>query len=113
MTGSVRPATLHAASSASGRRQEGVQLMSLFVWMVLGAVAGWLASQVMKDSGYGQSGEIIIGVVSAVLGGIVAGMILQVNVASGFSIETVIAAFVTALAVIAASRVFKRSRSQA
>jgi uncharacterized membrane protein YeaQ/YmgE (transglycosylase-associated protein family) len=47
--------------------------MSLFLWIALGAAAGWLASQLMKDSSYssyGQTADVLLAVVGAVVGGI-------------------------------------------
>ena len=41
-----------------------------FVWfLVIGAVAGWLAGQLMKGGGFGIFGNIIVGVLGAVFGG--------------------------------------------
>ena len=41
-----------------------------FVWfIVIGLVAGWLAGQLMKGGGYGVVGDIVVGVLGAVLGG--------------------------------------------
>jgi uncharacterized membrane protein YeaQ/YmgE (transglycosylase-associated protein family) len=41
-----------------------------FVWFILiGLVAGWLAGQVMKGGGFGVLGDIIVGVIGALLGG--------------------------------------------
>jgi len=42
---------------------------SLLVWLVIGAIAGWLAGQIMKGSGFGLVGDIVIGIVGAVVGG--------------------------------------------
>lgn len=41
-----------------------------FVWFVLvGLVAGWLAGQLVKGGGFGVIGDIVVGVLGAVLGG--------------------------------------------
>ncbi|MGZ3383158.1 MAG: GlsB/YeaQ/YmgE family stress response membrane protein [Isosphaeraceae bacterium] len=41
-----------------------------FVWFILiGLAAGWLAGQVMKGSGFGVLGDIVVGVIGALLGG--------------------------------------------
>ena len=39
------------------------------IWLVIGAIAGWLASQVMKGGDFGLVGDIIFGIVGAVGGG--------------------------------------------
>ena len=42
-----------------------------FIWMVLiGMTAGWLAGQFMTGKGYGVVGDIIVGVIGALIGGI-------------------------------------------
>ncbi len=41
----------------------------LLVALLIGAVSGWLASQVMKGRGMGLVGNIIVGIVGGVLGG--------------------------------------------
>jgi uncharacterized membrane protein YeaQ/YmgE (transglycosylase-associated protein family) len=41
-----------------------------FVWFILiGLVAGWLAGTLMKGGGFGAIGDIVVGVVGALLGG--------------------------------------------
>jgi len=41
-----------------------------FVWFILiGAVAGWLAGLIMKGGGFGILGNIIVGILGAVIGG--------------------------------------------
>ncbi len=41
-----------------------------FIWFILiGLVAGWLAGQLVRGGGYGLIGDIIVGVIGAVLGG--------------------------------------------
>lgn len=41
----------------------------LIVWLVIGAVAGWLAGQIMKGGGFGLVGNIVVGIAGAVVGG--------------------------------------------
>jgi uncharacterized membrane protein YeaQ/YmgE (transglycosylase-associated protein family) len=41
-----------------------------FIWFILiGLIAGWLAGQLMKGGGYGVVGDIVVGIVGALLGG--------------------------------------------
>jgi uncharacterized membrane protein YeaQ/YmgE (transglycosylase-associated protein family) len=46
---------------------------SILIWIVLGIIAGWLAGQLMKGSGFGLVGNIIVGIVGSFLGGWLAG----------------------------------------
>lgn len=44
--------------------------MSPLLWFILiGLVAGWLAGQLVKGSGFGVLGDIVVGVIGAVIGG--------------------------------------------
>jgi uncharacterized membrane protein YeaQ/YmgE (transglycosylase-associated protein family) len=62
---------------------------SLVMFLLVGLVAGWLAGKIMKGSGYGLVGDLVVGVVGAFVGvwlfgllGISAGGILGLLVAS-------------------------------
>ena len=46
-----------------------MSLETLIVWLVIGAVAGWLAGQIMSGGGFGLIGNIIIGIVGAAVAG--------------------------------------------
>ena len=62
-----------------------------FVWfLIIGAVAGYLAGQVMKGKGFGLIGNIVVGVVGAMLGGFLFGLM-------GFQSGGLIGSLVTAL----------------
>jgi uncharacterized membrane protein YeaQ/YmgE (transglycosylase-associated protein family) len=49
----------------------------LITWLVLGLIAGWLAGLVMKGSGYGLIGDLIFGLVGAVVGGFLCGLLVE------------------------------------
>ena len=42
---------------------------SLLVFLLVGAIAGWLAGQIMKGRGFGIIGNIIVGIIGAFVGG--------------------------------------------
>ena len=44
-------------------------IMDFIIWLIVGAVAGWLAGQVVKGGGFGLIGDIIVGVIGAVIAG--------------------------------------------
>lgn len=47
--------------------------MGIILWIILGAIAGWIASIVMKtDAQQGFLADVVIGIVGAVIGGVVA-----------------------------------------
>ena len=43
--------------------------MGLIVFLIVGAIAGWLAGQVMKGGGYGLIGDIVVGILGAIVAG--------------------------------------------
>lgn len=44
-------------------------LWSFLVWLIVGALAGWIAGELMRGDGFGFLGNVIVGIVGAVLGG--------------------------------------------
>lgn len=44
-------------------------LESIIIFLVIGAVAGWLAGQVVKGHGFGLVGNIVVGIVGAFIAG--------------------------------------------
>ena len=65
--------------------------MSLIIFLAIGALAGWLAGNLMKGGGFGLLGNIVVGVIGAVVGGWVFGLL-------GISINGLIGSIITAVA---------------
>jgi uncharacterized membrane protein YeaQ/YmgE (transglycosylase-associated protein family) len=42
---------------------------ALIIWLIIGAIAGWLAGQIMTGGGFGLVGNIILGIVGAFVAG--------------------------------------------
>jgi uncharacterized membrane protein YeaQ/YmgE (transglycosylase-associated protein family) len=42
---------------------------TLLVWLVVGALAGWLAGVIVKGGGFGLIGDIVVGILGAFIGG--------------------------------------------
>jgi uncharacterized membrane protein YeaQ/YmgE (transglycosylase-associated protein family) len=84
--------------------------MSIIAWIVIGLLAGWLAGMVMHG-GYGLIGDLILGVLGAIIGGWVTGLIFGRDMVTGFNIETLVVAVIGAIVLIAISRLFTRSRA--
>jgi uncharacterized membrane protein YeaQ/YmgE (transglycosylase-associated protein family) len=85
-------------------------LMSIIAWILLGLIAGWLAGQFMRGGGYGIVGDIVLGIVGALVGGFLSGRLLGVDV-TGFNVPSVIIAFVGAVIVIAIARMLTGRRA--
>jgi uncharacterized membrane protein YeaQ/YmgE (transglycosylase-associated protein family) len=85
--------------------------MSLLSWLVVGLIAGFLASRVMRGGGYGLIGDIVVGVVGALIGGWLATTLLKMpNPVNGINIGTIIVAFIGAVILLAILRLFSRGR---
>jgi uncharacterized membrane protein YeaQ/YmgE (transglycosylase-associated protein family) len=84
--------------------------MSIIGWLVLGLIAGFLASVVMKGGGYGIVGDIIVGVVGAFLGGFIFSLLGGSGV-TGFNIWSMFVAFVGACVLIAILRAVSGRRA--
>jgi uncharacterized membrane protein YeaQ/YmgE (transglycosylase-associated protein family) len=79
--------------------------MGLVSWLVVGAVAGWLAGLLVKgDESYGVIGHIVLGILGAVVAGFLAGLLLpgRGDVLTGFNVETVVAATIGAVILVVA-----------
>jgi uncharacterized membrane protein YeaQ/YmgE (transglycosylase-associated protein family) len=44
-------------------------MTGIIIWLIIGAIAGWLAGQIMKGGGYGLVGDIVVGIIGALIGG--------------------------------------------
>jgi uncharacterized membrane protein YeaQ/YmgE (transglycosylase-associated protein family) len=79
--------------------------VGILAWIVVGLIAGWLASRVMRGAGYGLIGDIIVGIVGALIGGFLAEKLLGMQSAvNGINIPSIFVAFVGAVILIAILR---------
>jgi uncharacterized membrane protein YeaQ/YmgE (transglycosylase-associated protein family) len=74
----------------------------LLAWLLVGLVAGFLAGQVMKGSGYGIVGDIIMGIIGAFVGGFLFSILLPGS--SAGLIGSIVVAFLGAVVFIALVR---------
>ncbi len=49
--------------------------MNLILFLIIGAIAGWLAGMIMKGKGFGVIGNLVTGIVGAFLGRFLFGVI--------------------------------------
>jgi uncharacterized membrane protein YeaQ/YmgE (transglycosylase-associated protein family) len=52
-----------------------VDLTNLVIFLLIGAVAGWLAGMLVRGGGFGLLGNIVIGILGAVVGGLLFGLL--------------------------------------
>lgn len=86
--------------------------MGILSWIIVGLIAGWLAGLVVRGGGYGVLGDIILGIVGALVGGFVASALFHVaDPVSGINVTTIIVAFIGAVIVIWLIRALSGRRS--
>lgn len=83
--------------------------MGLILWIIFGALVGWIASMVMKTNAeQGLLLDIIVGVVGAVLGGWIMSMFGETGV-TGFNLYSFLVALLGAIVLIAIVRMIRRA----
>ena len=81
--------------------------MSIIAWLLVGLVAGWIANLIMGGRGSIVT-DLLLGIVGAIVGGFVAGLLFGGDFISGFNFTTVIVSVIGALIVVALYRAFTR-----
>jgi uncharacterized membrane protein YeaQ/YmgE (transglycosylase-associated protein family) len=81
---------------------------SLLIFLLIGALAGWLAGIVVRGGGFGLIGDIVVGVIGSFIGGWLFGL-LHIARGSGF-LGSVIGAFVGAVVLLLILRLVRRAR---
>jgi uncharacterized membrane protein YeaQ/YmgE (transglycosylase-associated protein family) len=79
---------------------------SFIIWIIVGAIAGWLAGMVVKGGGFGLIGDIVVGIVGAVIAGWLLPQ-LGIVIGSGF-VAAVIDAFIGAVILLVIIKLVKR-----
>ncbi len=80
---------------------------ALIIWVIVGGVAGWLAGMVVKGAGYGLIGDIIVGIVGALIAGWLLPQI-GIVIGGGGIIAAIINAFIGAVILLIILRLIKR-----
>jgi uncharacterized membrane protein YeaQ/YmgE (transglycosylase-associated protein family) len=83
-----------------------MDVQSLIIWLIVGAIAGWLAGMVVKGGGFGLIGDIIVGIVGALIAG---WLLPQLGIVIGGGlISAIIDAFIGAVILLIIIRLIKR-----
>jgi len=81
-------------------------LSGIIWWCIVGGIAGFLAGKVMKGGGFGVLMDIVVGIVGAVLGGWLFGML---GIHAGGLIGSIIIAFIGACILLWLIRAIKKA----
>jgi uncharacterized membrane protein YeaQ/YmgE (transglycosylase-associated protein family) len=88
--------------------------MGILSWIVVGLIAGWLAGLVVRGGGYGLLGNIVVGIVGALIGGFLAGALFNVpDAVNGINLTSIFIAFLGAVILILIVRAVTPRQSMA
>ncbi len=79
--------------------------MNIILFLVIGAVAGWLAGKFMKGEGFGLIGNLVVGIIGALIGGFVFDIL---GIYTGSLIGALITAFVGAVILLGIVKLIKK-----
>jgi len=83
--------------------------MNILLWIIFGALAGWIASMIMgTDAQMGALANIVVGIVGAVIGGLIMNSFGAQGV-TGFNLPSMIVAVIGAIALIFLVRLVRRA----
>ena len=80
---------------------------SIVVILIVGIIAGWIAGKVVRGTGYGLIGDLVVGVIGAFIGRWLFG-ILHIAMLGNFWIDSIAQAAVGAIVLLIVLRVIKR-----
>ena len=84
-----------------------MDVQGIIIWIIVGAIAGWLAGMVVKGGGFGLIGDIVVGIVGAVIAG---WLLPQIGIVIGGGIiAAIIDAFIGAVILLLILRLIKRA----
>jgi uncharacterized membrane protein YeaQ/YmgE (transglycosylase-associated protein family) len=84
--------------------------MGILGWIILGGLAGWLASRVVRGSGFGLLGDIVVGIVGGIIGGFIIGVLGGTGI-TGFNLWSFVVAVLGAVLLLLIVRFFNGSRT--
>ncbi len=83
-----------------------MDINSLIIFLAIGAIAGWLAGNIMKGGGFGLFGNILVGIVGAIVGGSVFNFL---GLVAGGLLGSIITATVGAIILLSIISIVKRA----
>jgi len=82
--------------------------MSIIAWIVLGLIAGFIASKIVNKSGEGVILDIVLGIVGAVIGGFLFSLVGAEGV-TGFNLYSIVVAIIGAIVVLVIYHAIRRA----
>jgi uncharacterized membrane protein YeaQ/YmgE (transglycosylase-associated protein family) len=94
-----RPSRNIFAADREGRQSRKERQMGIISWIILGLIAGFIASKIVNKSGSGLTTDIALGVIGAIVGGYLADAVLGIGV-TGVNITSILISVVGACLVL-------------
>jgi len=88
-----------------------MDITSIIIFIIIGAIAGWLAGLIMRGGGFGILGNIIVGIVGAFLGSWLLGSVLKLALTSNGYVNFGIFGVVGAIILLFIIGLFKKGKS--
>src|SRR5262249_37041544 len=101
-----------ACASASPAKGGNYMLGAIITWIIVGAIAGWLASLVVHGTGLGLGGDIVVGIIGGIVGGFIVSLFGGSGV-TGINLGSIIVAFIGAIILLLVVRLFMGNRTTA
>jgi uncharacterized membrane protein YeaQ/YmgE (transglycosylase-associated protein family) len=116
--GSGRVATAGARNKDFGKRSESIVILAfakvaghhIITWLIIGLVAGLVASRVVRGTGLGMVRDILVGLVGAVIGGLILHAVRGGSHASPSVLIEIVVAFVGAVILLIIAKAMDRKR---
>lgn len=83
--------------------------MSIIAWLVLGLISGFIGSKIVDNQGKGVVGDIVIGVIGALLGGFLFSLIGATGV-TGFNLWSILVAVFGSVVLLYVAHAFRPNR---
>ena len=75
--------------------------MNIILWIIFGALAGWVASMIMgTNAQMGALGNIVVGIIGAVIGGFLMSNVFGAQGVTGFNLTSLIVAILGAVVLL-------------
>ncbi len=86
---------------------------TIIAWIIIGGIAGWLASMLVRGGGLGILGDIVVGIIGGIIGGLILGALGVGGGFTGFNFISLVTAFVGAVILLFLVRLFTGGRARA
>ena len=82
--------------------------MSIIAWIILGLIAGFIASKLVNKTGEGIVLDIVLGIAGALVGGFITNNVLNIGDVNGLNIHSIVIAVVGAVIVLVIYHALRR-----